>query len=229
MSAQPGSNEVAVATREGWLFAWRTRGPACDTSGRVQAEWRTFHHDEHRTGLLGYDSLSPARARQLRLIDGGSALEWSAPGGDGVCGRAARYDVRYTTDDAVDLTKLPAYVAKVSEVCNVPTPVNYPVVGKDAFETATGVHAAAVIKAFRKGDDWLANRVYSGVPADVFGLEQKITIGPMSGRSNVTFWLEKRGIEPTDELVDKIFDAAKSSHRIFTDAEVHALIGQPVG
>ena len=38
-------------------------------------------------------------------------------------------------------------------------------VGSDAFETGTGVHAAAVIKAFRKGDAWLADRVYSGVPA----------------------------------------------------------------
>jgi 2-isopropylmalate synthase len=129
-------------------------------------------------------------------------------------------------DPSVDLSKLPAYVEKVSKVCKVPVPVNYPVVGKDAFETATGVHAAAVIKAFRKGDDWLANRVYSGVPADQFGLEQKITIGPMSGRSNVTFWLERRGIEPTQALVDKIFEAAKSSHRIFSEAEVHELVAQ---
>lgn len=128
-----------------------------------------------------------------------------------------------------DLSKLPAYVAKVSEACHVPVPINYPVMGKDAFETATGVHAAAVIKALRRGDTWLANRVYSGVPADEFGLEQKITIGPMSGRSNVTFWLEKREIEASDELVDRIFNAAKQSKRIFTEAEIHALVaGQPV-
>lgn len=124
-----------------------------------------------------------------------------------------------------DLTKLPEYVAKVSEYCHVPTPGNYPVFGKDAFETATGVHAAAVIKAFRKGDEWLANRVYSGVPADVFGLEQKITIGPMSGRSNVTFWLERRGYDPTPELVDRIFDAAKKSMHVFSEEEVVALVG----
>ena len=124
-----------------------------------------------------------------------------------------------------DLSALPRYVHKVSEACQVPVPKNYPVVGSDAFETATGVHAAAVIKAFRKGDEWLANRVYSGVPADVFGLSQKITIGPMSGRSNVTFWLEQRGIEPTDAVVDRIFAAAKQSDRIFSDEEVLRLIG----
>jgi 2-isopropylmalate synthase len=132
-------------------------------------------------------------------------------------------------EEGRDLSKLPAYVAKVSEACHVPVPINYPVVGKDAFETATGVHAAAVIKALRRGDSWLANRVYSGVPADEFGLEQKITIGPMSGRSNVTFWLEKREIEASDELIDRLFSAAKQSKRIFTEEEVHALIaGEPV-
>jgi isopropylmalate/homocitrate/citramalate synthase len=131
-------------------------------------------------------------------------------------------------DPATDLTALPRYVEKVSASCQVPIPKNYPVMGSDAFETATGVHAAAVIKAFRKGDEWLANRVYSGVPADEFGLEQKITIGPMSGRSNVTFWMEKRGLEPTDAAVDLVFDAAKQSSRIFTDEEVYALLGQPV-
>jgi len=131
-------------------------------------------------------------------------------------------------DPARDLSKLPEYVQRVSEYCQVPVPVNYPVVGKDAFETATGVHAAAVIKALRKGDTWLANRVYSGVPADEFGLEQKITIGPMSGRSNVIFWLEHRGLAATDEVVDRIFDAAKRSSRIFTEDEVRALIEQTV-
>lgn len=127
-------------------------------------------------------------------------------------------------DDGVDLTALPRYVEKVSQACKVPTPKNYPVFGVDAFETATGVHAAAVIKALRKGDVALADAVYSGVPAGVFGLEQKITIGPMSGRSNVTFWLEKRGVAASDELVDKIFDAAKQSKRIFTEDEVWALV-----
>jgi isopropylmalate/homocitrate/citramalate synthase len=128
-----------------------------------------------------------------------------------------------------DLSKLPEYVRKVSDYCHVPIPVNYPVVGKDAFETATGVHAAAVIKALRSGDSWLANRVYSGVPADEFGLEQKITIGPMSGRSNVTYWLEHRDIEFSDEIVDRIFAAAKQSNRIFTDEEIQALVVQPAG
>lgn len=128
-------------------------------------------------------------------------------------------------DPAIDLTALPRYVEKVSAACRVPIPRNYPVVGPDAFETATGVHAAAVIKAFKKGDTWLANRVYSGVPADEFGLEQRIAIGPMSGRSNVQFWLERRGVEATTEAVDRIFEAAKRSARTLEEDEVWALLG----
>ncbi|MFN0058219.1 MAG: LeuA family protein [Planctomycetota bacterium] len=123
-----------------------------------------------------------------------------------------------------DLTRLPDYVRAVSESLRVPIPRNYPVFGTDAFETATGVHAAAVIKAFKKKDVWLANRVYSGVPADEFGLEQKISIGPMSGRSNVIFWLEKRGLRADEALVTKIFDRAKQSDRLLTDAELNALV-----
>jgi len=125
-----------------------------------------------------------------------------------------------------DLTLLPEYVQKVSESCHVPIPRNYPIFGTDAFETATGVHAAAVIKAFRKGDRWLANRVYSGVPADEFGLSQKISVGPMSGKSNVIFWLEQRGFEPTEEIVGKIFDHAKKSDRILSDKELLSLVSE---
>ena len=92
-----------------------------------------------------------------------------------------------------DLTALTDYCRKTSEGTGVPIPVNYPVVGDDAFRTGTGVHAAAVIKAFRKGDRWLADRVYSGVPAEMVGRHQEIEVGPMSGESNVVFWLEKIG------------------------------------
>src|SRR5439155_24951178 len=100
---------------------------------------------------------------------------------------------------AADLTKLMEYCQTVSDACGVPIPPNYPVVGRDAFRTATGVHAAAVIKAFKKGEDWLADRVYSGVPASWVGRRQTIEIGPMSGESNVIHWLEEQGIEPTPE------------------------------
>jgi len=123
-----------------------------------------------------------------------------------------------------DLTRLGEYCTTVSEATCVPIPKNYPVVGTDAFETATGVHAAAVIKAYRKGDDWLADRIYSGVPAGDFGFRQKIRIGPMSGRSNVIWWLKENGIEPGDETVDALFDAAKQSNRLLEDREIHELL-----
>ncbi|HSM87902.1 MAG TPA: LeuA family protein [Candidatus Limnocylindrales bacterium] len=119
-----------------------------------------------------------------------------------------------------DLTQLKEYCQTVSDSTGVPIPRNYPVLGEDAFRTATGVHAAAVIKAFKKGDMELANTVYSGVPAHYFGLEQIIEIGPMSGKSNVIFWLERKGIPASDELVDRIFQRAKASDRCLTDEEI---------
>jgi 2-isopropylmalate synthase len=124
-----------------------------------------------------------------------------------------------------DLSRLGEYCEKVARAARVPIPYNYPVLGRDAFRTATGVHAAAVIKAFRKKDVRLANSVYSGVPSHLFGRDQIIEIGPMSGKSNVIYWLEKRGIATTDELVERIFVAAKQSDRLLTEEEVLALCG----
>ena len=123
-----------------------------------------------------------------------------------------------------DLTNLKQYCVAVSRATGVPIPANYPVVGEDAFRTATGVHAAAVIKAYKKKDVELANTVYSGVPSHVFGLEQVIDIGPMSGKSNVFFWLERRGIVPSEDLVERIYHRAKASNHTLTEAEILACV-----
>jgi 2-isopropylmalate synthase len=125
-----------------------------------------------------------------------------------------------------DLSKLIIYCDLASKATHVPIPKNYPVVGSDAFRTGTGVHASAIIKAKTKGDDWLADRIYSGVPASFFGLKQKIEISHMSGESNVIYYLKERGIEPKDEVVKKILDFAKKSNRTLTKDEVLLLINE---
>jgi 2-isopropylmalate synthase len=119
-----------------------------------------------------------------------------------------------------DLSALCEYCDVVSAATEVPIPANYPVVGRDAFRTATGVHAAAVIKAFRKNDQALVDAVYSGVPASLIGREQQIDVGPMSGKSNVVFWLERHGYPVDDVLVDRIFTKAKSSSMVLTADEI---------
>ena len=127
-----------------------------------------------------------------------------------------------------DLTSLPAYCQAVASACDVRIPPNYPVIGTDAFRTATGVHAAAVVKAFRKGDRALMDAVYAAVPASLVGREQEIEVGPMSGRSNVIFWLESRGLPATDEVVDRIFAAAKASNRTLTHDQIQHIVGGDV-
>jgi isopropylmalate/homocitrate/citramalate synthase len=125
-----------------------------------------------------------------------------------------------------DFSRLREYCEKVASATHTVIPPNYPVVGRDAFRTATGVHAAAIIKAFRKNDPALADAVYSGVPSHLFGLDQVIEIGPMSGKSNVLFWLERHGIPTDDAVVNRVFDAAKQSARVLTDNEVLALCAE---
>src|SRR5437870_6359952 len=122
-----------------------------------------------------------------------------------------------------DLRPLVEYTALVSEHCGIPIPPNYPALGSDAFRTGTGVHAAAVIKALRQKDRALADRVYSAVPASVLGREQRIEVGPMSGESNVVYWLESRGIEATRERIDRIVAAAKAADQLLSENELRRL------
>src|SRR5437763_8687075 len=123
-----------------------------------------------------------------------------------------------------DMTKLVRFVQRAARVTGHSLPVNYPVAGADAFRTATGVHAAAIIKAKRKGDDWLADRIYSGVPAGEFGKEQQIEIGPMSGLSNVKHWLARHEIPADETFAKAMLQRAKASTRTLTEAELLQLV-----
>jgi 2-isopropylmalate synthase len=128
--------------------------------------------------------------------------------------------------DHQDLTHLLEYCNTAAHAVSWDIPINYPLVGRDAFRTATGVHAAAIIKAQSKGDAWLADRIYSGVPAGMFGRKQEICVGYMSGASNVNYWLRNRRIEPSKELVDAILKRAKTSNHILTDEEILAVVDE---
>lgn len=123
-----------------------------------------------------------------------------------------------------NLTDLPALAARVAELCTFPIPANYPVLGRDAFRTGTGVHAAAIVKALRQGDVALADAVYSGVPAALVGRRQEIEIGPVAGHSNVVYWLEMNGYDPSPERIERILALAKRSHRILTEAEIETVL-----
>ncbi len=129
-----------------------------------------------------------------------------------------------------DVSKLREYCELAAETIGVPLPANYPVMGSDAFRTGTGVHAAAIIKARKKGDTWLADRVYSSVPAAPFGARQVIEISPVSGLSNVKCWLEEHGYDPDDAaLADALFQAAKRADRVLAEDECRRILSELEG
>ena len=125
-----------------------------------------------------------------------------------------------------DLSRLGEYVETVAEGIGIPIPPSHPIVGRDAFRTATGVHAAAVVKAQERGDTWLADRVYSGVPASWLGRHQEIEVGPLSGNSNVVHFLHTHGRQQDPATVAAVLAAAKASRRVLTEAEVLAVVEQ---
>src|SRR3990170_2376820 len=123
-----------------------------------------------------------------------------------------------------DLRVLPAYCRAVAEATGMSIPPNYPVVGKDAFETSTGVHAAAIFKALRRGDEWLPPPAPRPPPPPPPGPEQVISIGPMRGQANVVAWLDRRGLHADPETMERILSAAKASDHILRDEEVLELL-----
>lgn len=123
-----------------------------------------------------------------------------------------------------NLVDLPALAERVADLCDICIPANYPVLGRDAFRTGTGVHAAAIVKALRHGDVAMADAVYSGVPAAWVGRRQEIEIGPVAGHSNVIYWLELHGYDPTTDRIERILGLAKKSHRILTEAEIESVL-----
>ena len=126
-----------------------------------------------------------------------------------------------------DVSALREYCELAAATIGVPLPANYPVMGDDAFRTGTGVHAAAIIKARRKGDAWLADRVYSSVPAASFGAQQRIEVSPVSGLSNVKCWLAEHGYDASDDvLCERLFDAAKLADRVLSDEDCHRILSQ---
>ena len=131
--------------------------------------------------------------------------------------------------DGQDLTHLLEYANTAAQAVGWQVPINYPLVGRDAFRTATGVHAAAIIKAEAKGNAWLADRIYSGVPAGMFGRKQEICVGYMSGASNVNYWLRQRKIEPSKDLVDAILARAKGTDHILGEEEILVVVEQVRG
>ena len=123
----------------------------------------------------------------------------------------------------VDLKALVAYAERSAAALGWPIPANHPLVGSNAFRTATGIHAAAIEKAKRKSE-WVADRVYSAVPAGPLGREHEIFVGAMSGSANVVSWLERHAVPPTSALVAAILERARASDRVLTDAEILAVV-----
>ncbi|MBV9280884.1 MAG: 2-isopropylmalate synthase [Chloroflexi bacterium] len=221
---EAGARRICLADTVGHATPEGVRNLVCFMKGvvaRTREDVRIDWHGHNDRGLGLINALTAARAGADRVH--GTALGiGERVGNTSIDQLLVNFRLLGWIDR--DLTRLADYCDFVSRVTGVPIPATYPVLGSDAFRTATGVHAAAVIKALRKGDEWLANRVYSGVPADYFGRRQIIEIGPMSGQSNVVHWLEAHQVPAEPALVDAIFGACKQANCVLTDKDIQAVV-----
>lgn len=212
------ADTVGHATPEGvWNLVQFIRKVVADTGAPVMIDWHG--HNDRGLGLI--NALTAAAAGVNRVH--GTVLGIGERVGNAAIDQIL-VNARLLGWIDTDLTALTEYCDFVSRATGFPIPCNYPVVGSDAFRTATGVHAAAVIKALRKGDEWLANRVYSSVPADYFGRRQTIEIGPMSGQSNVIYWLESHGFSSDRQMVERLLARCKEAPSVLTEQEILAIV-----
>ena len=215
-----GARRVCIADTVGHATPAGTRNLVRFVRGIVGDEVRVDWHGHKDRGLSVINALTAAAAGADRLH--GTAVGIGERVGNTPMDLLL-VNMRLLGWIDRDLSSLPAYCRLVADTTGVPLPDNYPVVGRDAFRTGTGVHAAAIIKARRKGDEWLADRVYSSVPASLVGRHQEIEVGPMCGESNVVYWLEARGRVADPDLVHEIFLSAKDSDHVLEEDEVLAI------
>src|ERR1700674_224804 len=219
---EAGAKRVCVCDTVGHATPWGARNLIRFVRGvvrRVNPEVRIDWHGHSDRGLGVINSIAALEAGADRVH--GCAMGIGERVGNTPID-LLMVNLKLIAGFANDLTQLGEYVRFVAGAVGVPLADNYPVFGRDAFRTGTGVHAAAIIKAKKKGNDWLADRVYSGVPAGMFGLEQIIEVGPMCGLSNVVYWLASHGYPQEEPLVKELFQLAKSTNRILTDEELHS-------
>ena len=218
---EAGAKRVCVCDTVGHATPWGVRNLIRFVRGvvdRVNPEVKIDWHGHSDRGLGVINSIAAIEAGADR-IHGSAAGIGERVGNTPIDLLMVNLKLMEWIDN--DLQKLPEYVRFVSEAVHISLPDQYPVFGRDAFRTGTGVHAAAIIKAKKKGSEWLADRVYSGVPAGMFGLEQIIEVGPMCGLSNVIYWLDAKGYPQDEGLAKEIFQLAKSTNRVLTDEELH--------
>ena len=185
-------------------------------SGQVRLDWHG--HDDRGLGL----------ANALAAIEAGvERVHATALGvGERVGNTPLELllaNLAFLRGDEPPAAALREYSEHFASALGVNIPENHPLVGANAFRTATGVHAAAIVKALGKSEA-LADRVYSSVPVSRFASGHDIRIGYMSGTSNVVHWLKRHSIEPSETLVTRILERARSANRVLRDDEVLAVV-----
>lgn len=123
-----------------------------------------------------------------------------------------------------DLRAVREYVERTARLLGVEVPASHPVFGRDAFRTATGVHAAAIVKALHAGRTDLADRVYAPLSAAEVGRGQVVEIGHYSGRANLRAWLVEHRLEPSEERIEALWDLAKASSTTLSEEQVLAYL-----
>jgi 2-isopropylmalate synthase len=225
LAVKEGASEVCVADTVGDALPWGAKSivkfvrGALDEAGYQGVRINWHGHSDRGMGLVNC----------FGAIEGGADVVHGTIMGIGERSGNAQLDMLLVNLKLLGLwepplDKLREYVEVVSASTGIGVPLNYPVFGTDAFRTATGVHAAAIVKAKRRGELDVADLVYSSVPASMVGRTQRIDVGPLSGKWCASAWLEANGYRADDEeRIARILEIARRSGRTLQSEELHAI------
>jgi len=210
------SDTVGHATPDGTraLLRFATEHVQVRSGRAVRVDW----HGQHDRGL--------ALANALAAVDAGADRVLASALGLGArCGtvplESLLTNLRLTGRWPHTLGGLQEYCESAAAAFGVAIAPAHAVVGADAFRTGTGAHATALVKALRAGDRSLADAVCSAVPASIVGAEHRVDVSPVSGLSNVRWWLSQHGYDPSDlVLMRELLLAVKQTQRVATDDEL---------
>nr|BFD88645.1 hypothetical protein KitaXyl93_00050 [Kitasatospora sp. Xyl93] len=229
-----GVYDVAVETGVRRLTLCDTVGAAVPRGTAALIRWtrRYFAQRGHTVDLEwhGHNDRGLALVNSLVALSLGCARVHGTVLGVGERAGNASLDqiiVNHRLDDGhpYDLRALRGYVEHAAPLLGVEIPRNYPGMGRDVFKTSAGVHASAILKAHRKGDEALKDGVYAGVPARLLGREQEVLVDAASGASSVKYWLTTHGYPAEDsDVVKRVLELAKTRRTPLTDEEIGRVI-----
>lgn len=217
-----GANEFCIADTVGYADPWGIKNEVSwlkqdvldDNNLQIQ------YHGHNDTGNAVSNSIAAiaAGAKTIHVTHIGMGERAGNASTEGVLANLTRRGI-----NKYDLHKVVEGSNFVAEAFGVKIPNNHPLIGADVFSTESGIHAAGIDNARKKGLN-VSGIIYSAVSPEVVGRETIVNIGPLGGIHSVKWVLDRMGVPSSAELTSALLMQARIQNRALTPSEIKAVV-----